>query len=98
MKHQYKIVYYLNGKLCFSIFNYNTEEEMKEKGRQWKERTMTTYNNVKVVWSGELTDQDYNYPPPKKIRKSKLYRVYARLMDIVYKIFPYRKKIGTFVA
>ena len=56
---QYKIVYKLNGRWCFFVFNYNTEEEMKDKRQEWKTRTITPYNKVEIIWFGDNEDYDY---------------------------------------
>lgn len=52
MKTWYKIVFYLNGKLCYSCFGYENEQEKDEHLKDWKRRYVSPYNKLKVVWHG----------------------------------------------
>lgn len=56
---QYKIVFKLNGTWSFSVFNYRTEDEKTNKLKEWKDRHVSPYNKIEVIWHGNI--EDYNY-------------------------------------
>lgn len=52
----YKIVFKLNNKWSFSVFNYSDDYEKKSKLEKWKTDHITPYNQVQVIWHGEYDD------------------------------------------
>lgn len=84
----YKIVFKKNGNWSFSVFKYEDEAEKKTKLERWKAEHVSPYNKIEVIWHGEYTDEDLNYPPaPKYIKKKSIWVIYAKLMQFFGRLF-----------